>query len=88
MGSARCGTVLLLVCGGGSHCAGGGVPPEAVPTLSWWGEVFSGVKHSIILYSPYLPTYPPNLAYLYTVYLPIPTYLPPYLYLPTYLPYL
>jgi len=34
------------VCGGGGGCAGGGVPLEAVPVLSWCGEVSLGSKQS------------------------------------------
>jgi len=35
------------VCGGGSGCAGGGVPLGAMPALSWCGEVSLGGKHII-----------------------------------------
>ena len=49
MGLARCGTVfpVFVVVGGG--CAGGGVPLGAVPALSWFGVVFRGGTHIIII---------------------------------------
>jgi len=40
---------VLRVCGGGGGCAGGGVPLEAVPALSWCGEVSLGGKYIIKL---------------------------------------
>ena len=35
------------ICGGGSDCAGGGVPLGDVSVLSWCGEVSLGGKHSL-----------------------------------------